>query len=164
MKPEITQAEVAEILSYCPDTGVFTWKVSRRGGKAKAGQEAGHINPRGYRVINLVGAKFKAHRLAFLLMTGDWPTQHVDHINGVKDDNKWCNLREVSNGINAQNLKKAHQDSTTGLLGVTQYRGRFKAQIMVNGQIRRLGTFSTPEVAHEVYLSHKRKAHPGNTL
>lgn len=163
MTPELTREEVAELLEYDPNTGVFTWKAITSN-RVKAGIRAGTVNGRGYRLIGVNGKQVPAHRLAFLFMTGKWPAKYVDHINGQRDDNRFPNLRDVTQTVNMQNQKKARQDSKTGLLGVTLKKGRFRATIKVNGKQRSLGTFSTPEVAHAVYLSHKRKAHPGNTL
>ena len=97
-------------------------------------------------------------------MTGAMPAGDVDHINGNRADNRWCNLRDVSRTLNNQNQRRAQKDNETGLLGVSPHRGRFKAQIRVNGKVRNLGLFDSPEVAHKVYLAHKRLMHPGNTL
>lgn len=163
MKPEITREEVAEILSYCPETGVFRWKVSR--GTAKAGDVAGsHDAAHGYRLIGIKGCVYKAHRLAFLLMNGAMPTQPVDHLNGDRADNRFSNLRQVSNELNSQNQRKAHKNSKTGLLGVTPHKGRFMAKIKVNGEKRYLGLYDCPEVAHAAYLAAKRMLHPGSTV
>lgn len=163
MTPEITRAEALELLAYDSDTGTFRWRADRGRG-VKAGDVAGTDHNRGYRRIHIKDRPYLAHRLAFLLMTGAMPAGDVDHINGVRDDNRWSNLRDVSNGVNAQNQRKARSDSETGLLGVSPYRGQFRAQIRVNGKVRNLGLFDSPEVAHKVYLAHKRILHPGNTL
>lgn len=163
MTPEITREEVAEILSYCPETGVFTWKVDRRG-TAKAGGIAGCRDSTGYMRVSVKGCRYLAHRLAFLLMTGAWPEQHVDHRDGDRQNNRWGNLRDVPPMLNVQNQREAQKHNQTGLLGVTPYRGRFMAKIRVNGKTRYLGLFDSPEVAHKVYLAHKRILHPGNTL
>lgn len=158
----MTRDELAELLEYDPDTGVFTWKVNRGG--CKAGDIAGSDHNRGYWQIRVKGCRYLAHRLAFLLMTGAMPAGDVDHINGNRADNRWCNLRDVSRTLNNQNQRRAQKDNETGLLGVSPHRGRFKAQIRVNGKVRNLGLFDSPEVAHKVYLAHKRLMHPGNTL
>ena len=165
MKPELSRNEVAALLAYDPDTGLFTWNVTRSGcGGMKAGDVAGTVNVKGYRRVSINYRYYAAHRLAFLLMTGAWPTQQVDHLNGQRDDNRWSNLREASNALNKQNMRKARQDNKTGLLGVRPFRGRFRATIMLNGQSKHLGVFDSPDVAHAVYLAHKRILHPGSTL
>ena len=97
----LTQKELKELLHYNPDTGVFTWLVSR--GRNKAGNVAGHVSKTsGYVEIRLCKKLFKAHRLAWLYMTGEWP-EITDHINLVKDDNRWVNLREATPRQNLYN-------------------------------------------------------------
>lgn len=157
-----TREEVAALLAYDPDTGVFRWRADRGG--SKAGDEAGTDHNGGYRRIHIKGCQFLAHRLAFLLMEGKWPAEDVDHINGVRDDNRWSNLRDVSRTLNNQNLRSAKKTSKTGLLGVRPFRGRFRAQIEVNGQSRHLGIYDSPEVAHAAYVAAKRLHHEGSTL
>ena len=83
---DLTRDEVAALLTYDPETGVFRWKVDR-GQRVKVGDIAG-TEFNGYRRIRIKGRAFKAHRLAFLLMTGAMPSDQVDHINGQKDDNR----------------------------------------------------------------------------
>lgn len=159
----LTREEVAALLAYDPDTGVFRWRADR--GPVKAGDIAGRLDAKGYRDIRVKGTLYKAHRLAFLLVTGKWPAQHVDHIDGDRQNNRWSNLRDVSNGINAQNLKTAQKNSKTGLLGVSPVKGgRYQAAITVNGKPRHLGFYDSPEVAHAAYVAAKRLHHEGNTL
>ena len=97
-------------ISYCPDTGAFTYKTAtpdmfedgKRHMTAKircgiwntknAGRVAGAIDAQGYTVMSVANKMHKAHRLAFLLMTGSAPQGQVDHINGDRSDNRWCNL------------------------------------------------------------------------
>lgn len=159
----MTRDELAELLEYDPDTGVFTWKVNRGG--CKAGDIAGSDHNRGYWQIRVKGCRWLAHRLAFLLMTGAMPAGDVDHINGNRADNRWCNLRDVSRAVNMQNLRKSHKDSQTGILGVTRHRGRYRAQIGVKGKLKYLGLYDCPKLAHAAYLAQKRLLHPeGNTL
>ena len=160
----MTRDELAKLLEYDPDTGAFRWKVNRRG-TAKAGQEAGHINASGYRIIRTHKGRHGAHRLAFLLMTGAMPAGDVDHINGNRADNRWCNLRDVSRAVNMQNLRKPRADNTTGFLGVSLSKGRYQAQIAANGKTHYLGLYDCPKLAHAAYVAHKRLLHSeGNTL
>jgi hypothetical protein len=90
---ELTQDRLRELLDYDPDTGIFTWMVNRRGGKAAVGVVAGSRNTDNYVSITVDGEEYLAHRLAFLYMTGAFPPKQVDHINTAKSDNRWCNLR-----------------------------------------------------------------------
>ncbi len=115
--PKITQAQLKEILHYDPETGVFTWKVavSMRTG---AGMVAGGINATsGYRTIRLGGLRPTAQRVAHLYMTGSWPESTMDHINGDRADNRWCNLRAASAGNNAHNAI-TRVDNSSGVKGV----------------------------------------------
>ena len=105
------------------------------------------------------------HRLAFLYQTGQWPARQVDHINGVRDDNRWSNLRESTNAQNSQNERRARSSNTVGFLGVSRHRsGRFRARIVVDGKERSLGLHDTPQIAHSAYLSAKRDIHPFSTI
>lgn len=151
-------------LKYDPETGDFVRIKSVPGNKGKAGNKAGLVSVQGYIQINFRGAKKPAHRLAWLYMTGDWPKHDVDHINGVRNDNRWINLREADDTINAQNQRKAHSNSKTGLLGASPFGSRFKAQIQIDKKVVHLGMFATAEEAHQAYLTAKRAHHEGNTL
>jgi hypothetical protein len=104
------------------------------------------------------------HRVIWLWVTGEWPLHGIDHIDGVKDNNRWANLRDVSPSVNSQNTKRAKAGSSTGLLGVTRMGSRFQAKIMTRGKMAYLGTFATGQLAHEAYLAAKRELHEGNTL
>jgi hypothetical protein len=99
-------------------------------------------------------------------MTGSWPTNDIDHLNGIPSDNRFCNLRDVPRRVNNENHRKAKRTNKTGLLGV-DFRpsiNKWAAQIQVNGAKIYLGVFDTPESAHDAYLSAKRQYHEGNTL
>lgn len=98
---DLTKRAIAEALHYCPETGIFTSKVSR--GATRVGNVAGTISDEGYRVLTVYGVRYKAGRVAVLLMTGEWPKGEVDHINRVKDDNRWANLRDVDASTNCLN-------------------------------------------------------------
>jgi hypothetical protein len=145
-------------LDYDPDTGVFTWKKHKKRPDI-IGKRAGAKQSAGYWSIAIHNRKQLAHRLAWAYVTGVWPTQHIDHINGDKQDNRFNNLRQVSRFGNLQNIRKATKANKTGLLGVSAHQGKWRAQIMVNGKIIRKSGFDTPEAAHEAYLAMKRKLH-----
>lgn len=99
----ITQARLKELLSYDPATGVFIWKVTRNG-KMKVGLPAGSIDREdGYVEICLDRRDYKAHRLAWLYVTGAWPVYGIDHIDRDKTNNRFINLRDVPHSVNLKN-------------------------------------------------------------
>lgn len=99
-----------------------------------------------------------------MLVHGSWPRGQVDHINGIKDDNRLCNLRDVSININNQNKRLPFANSHTGVLGVGMLNGKYRARIRVNGKRKHLGDFETIEDASNAYVNAKRLLHAGNTL
>ena len=142
---------------------MFT-RLVRTNQKSEVGDAAGVVDSGGYLLIGVCRERHRAHRLAVLYMTGEWPAETVDHINGNRTDNRWANLRSVPRELNAQNIRDSRNHR--GLMGVFQAKGRkaFFAAISVNGKAKYLGSFRTPEEAHEAYLAAKRLLHPGNTL
>jgi hypothetical protein len=158
----LTQDTLKRRLRYWPETGIFTRQ--HYAGSAKFGDPAAKVHTDGYLRICVLGNRYYAHRLVWLYVYGCWPTHQIDHINGDRADNRLQNLREIAGAVNMQNQRKAHKGSSTGLLGVTARRGKFVAQIQHNGVNRSLGTYSTAEEAHAVYLAEKRATHPGCTL
>jgi len=133
----ITQKELKEILEYNPESGLFTWLTGKTKGKI-----AGSKNKKGYICIKAGSKISKAHRLAFLYTNGELPENEVDHINQIKDDNKWDNLREVSTGENAKN-RSVCTNNKTGVMGVTWHNknSRWVANITVDGKRIYLGSF-----------------------
>ena len=162
-KTNLTAELLRELLHYAPDTGDFTWKVDAAK-SVKKGSAAGYVVVSGYLRITVRGGFFKAHRLAWLYVYGKFPDGIIDHINGIKLDNRISNLRDVSNSTNAENQKAAHRGSRTGFLGVTWSKGRYEAYIKVKKVGRYIGRYDTPEEAHEAYLAEKRRVHVGCTI
>lgn len=162
MKSLPTAEEVSAIIEYDPETGLFRWKV-HQGGARKAGWFAGS-DEHGYRAISVCGRLQRAHRIAWLLMTGEWPAMSIDHIDGDKSNNRWANLRQVPHALNTHNVRRASKNSSTGVLGVTRTgsdRKPYVAGIRVEGKRVYLGSFATVEEASEAYLKAKREMHPG---
>lgn len=160
---EMNKEIATQYLDYDPETGLFRWKVdvSRI---AKQGSIAGHLSGKGYRAISFQGKSYLSHRLAWLIVYGEWPPYGIDHINGVPDDNRIANLRSIPQSLNVQNLRRARADNTIGFLGVTRAGKRFSARIWVAGKSKRYGCYDTPEEAHEAYLKVKRELHKGCTI
>ena len=91
-------------MHYESDTGVFTWiKKSCLASRITIGDIAGWIEVQGYRCIEINGDFYKLHRLTFLYMIGRLPINQIDHINHIRNDNRWCNLREVTHKENCKN-------------------------------------------------------------
>lgn len=164
MPKQISQDFAKQLLSYNPETGIFTWKVSR--GRRANNSIAGAINGRGYICIKIQSETYQAHRLAWLIVHGVWPNGDIDHINGLKIDNKITNLRDVTRSVNKQNTKKAYAGSSSGLLGVSWFKRtrKWQAQIYVNGGTKSLGLYANKEDAHQAYLLAKRRLHEGATI
>ncbi len=138
----LTQERLRHDLDYEPYTGVFTRKTGPR-----SGQQAGTIHE-GYIRIRVAGRRYRGHRLAFLWMTGEFPSEEVDHTNGARDDNRWANLRPASRSENNCNT------AARGEMKGASYHARHKTwQVRVQKHGRRLfvGEFKTKEEAHAAY-------------
>ena len=107
------QTDLKTVLHYCPETGVFTWRV-RTSNRVQVGDVAGCAGAGGRVVIRIKGVNHYAHRLAWLYMTGAWPVGVVDHMNGDPSDNRWCNLRDATPAENSANRRKVRTDAGEG--------------------------------------------------
>lgn len=157
-----TATRARELLNYDSQTGLFTWKVGRP--KASMGALAGSITKDGYVMLTIDRAKVYAHRVAWLFEKNAWPAAEIDHINGVRHDNRIENLRDVSPSVNQQNVRRARCDNKSGFLGVTRQKNLWTSQLTIGGKTLHLGLFRTPEEASEAYLKAKRKHHDGCTI
>ena len=122
------------------------------------GRPAGARHSKGYWVIVLFRHHYKAHRIAWAWITGEWPDGYIDHVNRAKSDNRWCNLRPATSSQNMANrgLSKAN---STGVKGVTFHKatGKWLAQIRVNNVQTHLGVFD--EVADAATAYQKAAKH-----
>lgn len=137
-----TRERILSLLDYDPESGLFRWKETNR--NRKRGAVAGSYN-NGYIRIGFDGASYFAHRLAYIVMTGGQLTSadEVDHRNGRKDDNRWCNLRLLSRSNNVHNAPPSKLNHS-GYRGVQwrPYNKRWIANISVNGRRVHLGTYA----------------------
>ena len=152
-------------MTYDQDTGVLAWKV--RPPRAQKDGTAGCLNGEGYRRVVIEKRNYLAHRLAWLYVHGEWPKNHIDHINGIRSDNRLANLRDVPQAINLQNVRTAGGGKKScNLLGAFKYlpTNRWQARIRLNGRVISLGYFDTAEQAHIAYVAGKRRLHEGCTI
>ena len=130
MAVKLIPESIRQVLEYRPDTGDLIWLISR--GKAKAGSIAGCLDSEGYRSITYRRIPYKAHRVAYFLMTGKQPPEMVDHADNCTNNNKWSNLRPsdvVRNGANQRRQKG-------GICGISLKEGKYwYACIQSNGKM-----------------------------
>ena len=165
----LTHAEVSRLLRYDPETGKLFWLPrgaewftdgyrSAAGNCANwnakhAGMEAfTAVNKGGYKIGSVEGSLYRAHRVIWLLHTGDWPDDEIDHIDGNPANNRWANLRAATGSQNHRNIR-AHRDASSVYLGVSWYKpyGKWKAQIMACGRNKCIGYFADEEDAARAY-------------
>lgn len=155
---EINQDSLMDALEYDPHVGVFIRRKSRAG--FAAGSLAGSVTVEGYVRINIYQKHYMAHRLAWLYVFGRWPTPFIDHINQVKDDNRICNLREVSHSQNMQNRKSTKNKSSIPGVHWVSTSKKWRAEIKVNGLVIPLGLYKNKLDAGRAYEAAKIKHHP----
>ncbi|WP_457659611.1 HNH endonuclease [Sinorhizobium medicae] len=149
---QLTQEELKAELHYDPESGKFTRRTAR--GNRAAGIVVGTDDGQGYLKIQVLGHRHKAHRLAWLYVHGRFPENEIDHINGIKSDNRLANLREATTLENCRN-RPMRSDNAIGLKGVSFHpsTGKYRAKISFGGKEHSLGLHDTPEAAHEAYLA-----------
>lgn len=142
----LTQARLKELIHYCPDSGVFTRLISS--GSSKSGNPTGYIDSEGYVRVSVDRNKCGGHRLAWLYVNGIMPKDQIDHINGVRSDNRILNLREADQSVNSKNLKTP-DNNKSGVIGVHWHKAseKWQAQISANGIKIHLGVFDDFEAA-----------------
>lgn len=151
-KTDTAPVGIEQHLGYNPNTGKIVWLHRKIGGSRiiYPGDEAG-TDKDGYRNINFHGTLYRAHRLAWFFMTGEWlpSKQDIDHINGDRSDNRWCNLRLVTRSQNSMNGHKLMVNNKSGVRGVSWRKDTCKwhARITVDGKTILLGDFVRKEDA-----------------
>lgn len=152
-----TYTELSKLFNYDPGTGIITNRINRAT-NAKAGEEAGSLKQNGYRSILLNGEGRQTHRIAWLLFYGCWPTDELDHIDHVKDNNRITNLRPATRSENNRNASR-RGDSTSGVTGVSWNRTRKKwcAYITFDGKRTHLGLYTDLQSAANARKEAERK-------
>jgi len=139
-------------LAYDPNTGVLIWLQ----GPYRA-HIAGNVDNHGRRRLFFEGVRYLASRLIFRYMTCQWPKNEIDHINRIRDDDRWENLREVTHRQNTLNRDRKNKTGYRGVYPTSN--GKYQAMIRENGRTRPLGTFVTPEEAHQAYVEAGKALH-----
>ncbi len=151
----------SQLFGYEPETGRIFWKVPRRP-TISAGDTAGNTDvSSGYTRVTFCGKSIKAHRLAWALHYGEWPKTDIDHINGVRNDNRIANLQQVSRQDNIRGKAKRKSSMST-LKGVTPHRtklGWYVAQLRRNDTTEKLGVFASEQEAHNAYCDAAKVLH-----
>lgn len=142
--------ELRSLFEYSPDTGAITSSEGR----------ADLLRGDGYHVVRTHGRTYLAHRLAVLLMTGDWPTDIVDHRDLNRGNNVWANLRQATRRQNQQN-HATQARNTSGVKGVSWVASRSKwvAQLSIDGRTKNLGRYQTKEEAEAVVRAARETYH-----
>ncbi len=144
------------ILSYDKISGNFVWLVSC--GTVKAGRIAGCLRKDGYVQIIIGKRKYKAHRLAWFYVHGEWPRERLDHEDNCQSNNRWDNIRPATHSQNMAN-RKLNSNSSTGYKGVSARDGRYRAYVNKDGFRHWLGVYSTVEEAATVAASKALELH-----
>jgi hypothetical protein len=145
--PPFDQTYLKSILEYNPDTGLWKWIIRKCG--VAFGSRAGLKVKGRHRTIGINRVHYRSARLAWLYMTGEFPITDVDHKNRIRDDDRWCNLRLATFSQNVVNSTRKARDLPRG---VVHHGKNYQAQTSINNKHCYLGTFKTPEEAHEAYL------------
>lgn len=148
--------DIRDLIDYNPETGVLTAKANFSG--RQAGSVIGSQTWQGYYAFSLFGKKCFAHRLAWLLHYGEWPSQPIDHINGIKTDNSIRNLRLCSLSQNQFN-KPTQKNNTTGVKGVywNKRDKRYVASVQFNGKKYSAGHHKDIDSAKEAVMKLREK-------
>jgi hypothetical protein len=174
----LTQDLLKDLLDYDAITGIFTWKYREKryfktdrawsSWNSKYAQNEAGSDSNGYILIGIFYVRYKAHRLAWLYITGRWPKNQIDHINGNGSDNRIENIRDVPQQENQRNAS-LREDNTSGVTGVSFHlmSGKWRATIRYDDKYVHLGTFGTKmeavlarkqaEIKHGYHPNHGRK-------
>lgn len=148
-----------ECLHYSVITGEFYW-LKAPSNKVKLGSMAGSLNVKGYRQIKINGTLHRAHRLVWLWVTGKWPVNEIDHVNGVRNANYWLNLREATHSQNAMN-RGMLANNTSSFKGVfwNKRAQKWMGQINLNSRRIHLGYFDAIEDACAARTAAEERLH-----
>ncbi len=153
----LTTERLKELLDYDPLTGIFRWRVDRKGA-IRRGKVAGGPDQKGHMSIAIDGVRYMAHRVAWFYMTGSWPIGEIDHEDLNGENNRFENLRDSKTRTFQRANQRVRQDSSSGVKGVKSTpAGTWKARIRFHGKEYYLGTFPDIAEAHAAYIAKARE-------
>lgn len=159
---DLSAETVRSLYDYSPVTGEIKHR-SRKSPRCRESGLAGTVAG-GALSVQVNGVRYLAHRIIFLWMTGSWPNGVIDHIDGDRLNNKWVNLRDVSQATNSHNIhgvpRHKRYSSLIGAHWCNQIK-KWKSSIKVLDKVHRLGVFDTDVDASRAYLKAKTEMHPG---
>ena len=157
---DITQEQLKEMIHYDPDTGIFTWVKPLPSCNIRPGTVAGSLRHTGYVRLEINGRTYTAHRLAWLYVTGEWPSNIIDHIDNCRNNNRFANLRLADPHKNSCN-RRTNSNNTSGYKGVSWSAKcqKWQAGIKVNGKKQHLGMFDTKQDAHAALVAVRVRLH-----
>lgn len=144
---------------YDPESGELI-RINKTAWNAKVGVPVGFVRTDGYRALSFENKPVLLHRAIWLLVTKDMPDCFIDHANGIKDDNRWCNLRPATKAQNGRN-QPARRDNKLGIKGVCfdKSKGKYLAQATHDKKHYFLGRYETAEDASKAYQAFAKKHH-----
>ena len=151
------------LIDYNKTTGLLKWK--NISGSGKRNYEPGSIHKNGYKRLTVLGRTLLHHRVVWVLCYNEQPPKIIDHIDGDKTNNKILNLRSGISSLNQQNQTKPHsRNNTSKYIGVSLFKGRWRAKIYHNKKYYFLGYFTSEVEARDAYIKEKRNLHKGCTI
>jgi hypothetical protein len=148
----LTQDELKSKLRYNPETGVFR--------KVNVNKIVGSLNHHGYMHISINKKVYQLHRLAWLYVYGEIPAEQIDHINGIRNDNRICNLRKANRHENCRN-SGLRRDNNSGYKGVGWHKGcnKWQARCVIDGKRKHIGMYDSAELAAAAYQEYAKKSY-----
>ena len=148
MTNSVTFEQACRLFRYDPQTGKLFWRV-KAAHCVHVGDESGSVHKAsGYRQIKINNISYKAHRIIWLIVYGSFPDFEIDHINGIRNDNRLINLRSVTHAMNCRN-RGMQSNNSSGIMGVSWCKrsNQWLARIYINGASKHLGYFDDMESA-----------------
>ena len=157
-KSALTQERLQEILHYDPRSGEFRWRM-QDDLEHRVGEIAGSSMRSDYWCIHVDGRSYRAHKLAWLYMTGAWGRPLVDHRDGDPFNNRWRNLRLANRLTDARYCRRRRSEPVFAGITLDRRSGQWTARVSNGGRLYLLGQFPTNEAAHEAYAMAARLLH-----